>query len=116
MLIPPMLAQPFIENAIEHGIRRKETPGHIDVRFLFNDGMIRFEVEYNGVGREKAHEIESKLRSRHRSMATSLTRDRLNAINKKLKKKIRLEITDLKDESGNGRGTRVEFGAPVVVK
>jgi len=114
LLIPPMLAQPFIENAIEHGIRHKETPGHIDVRFLLQDGLICFTVEDDGVGREKAGEIESKQSSRHRSMATSLTRDRLNTLNKKLKKKIRLEITDLKDESGNGCGTRVEFGVPVV--
>jgi len=116
MLIPPMLAQPFIENAIEHGIRFKETPGHIDVRFRLENGLIRFEVEDNGVGREKAHEIESKQTSRHRSMATSLTRDRLKTLNKKLKKKIRMEITDLKDASGQGCGTRVEFGVPVVEK
>jgi len=116
MKIPPMLAQPFIENAIEHGIRHRETPGHIDIRFHLQDGLIRFEVEDNGVGREKAHEIESKQRSRHRSMATSLTRDRLNTLNKKLKKKIRMEIVDRKDESGKACGTRVEFGIPVVVR
>jgi hypothetical protein len=113
MMIPPMLAQPFIENAIEHGIRHRETPGHIDIRFHMQDGLIRFEVEDNGVGREKAHEIESKQHSRHRSMATSLTRDRLNTLNKKLKKKIRMEIIDLKDAEGHGCGTKVEFGVPV---
>jgi hypothetical protein len=116
MLIPPMLAQPFIENAIEHGIRHKETPGHIDIRFHMQDELIRFEVEDNGVGREKAQEIESKQRTRHRSMATSLTRDRLNTLNKKLKKKIRMEILDLKDNCGQGCGTRVEFGIPVVMR
>ena len=113
MLIPPMLAQPFIENAIEHGIRHKESQGHIDIRFRLEDGMIRFEVEDDGVGRERSHEIESKQHSRHRSMATSLTRDRLNTLNKKHKKKIRMEIVDLKDASGQGCGTRVEFGVPV---
>jgi hypothetical protein len=116
MMIPPMLAQPFIENAIEHGIRHRETPGHIDIRFHLQDGLIRFEVEDNGVGREKAHEIESRQHSRHRSMATSLTRDRLNTLNKKLKKKIRMEIVDLTDQSGKACGTRVEFGVPVVVR
>jgi len=116
MMIPPMLAQPFIENAIEHGIRHKETPGHIDIRFHLQDGLIRFEVEDDGVGRNKAHEIESKQRTRHRSMATSITADRLNTLNKKLKKKIRMEIADLKDADGQGCGTRVEFGVPVVLK
>ncbi|MDP1623454.1 MAG: histidine kinase [Bacteroidales bacterium] len=114
MLIPPMLAQPFIENAIEHGIRHKETTGQIEVRFQLQEGMILFEVEDDGVGRDKAQEIESKQKSRHRSMATSITRDRLNTLNKKLKKKIRMEIIDLKDAAGKGRGTKVEFGIPVV--
>jgi tetratricopeptide (TPR) repeat protein len=113
-LIPPMLAQPFIENAIEHGIRHKETQGHISISFYRYDGLLRYEVEDDGVGREKAYEIESARETRHRSMATSLTRDRLNALNKKLKKKIRMEITDLKDAYGQGCGTRVEFGIPMV--
>jgi signal transduction histidine kinase len=115
-LIPPMLAQPFIENAIEHGVRHRETKGRIDIRFRLDDGMIRFEVEDNGVGREMAREIESRQGGRHRSMATSVTRDRLMAINRKLRKKIRMEITDLKDESGNACGTRVTFGIPVAVQ
>ena len=113
-LIPPMLAQPFIENAIEHGIKHKETRGNIDIRFLLEDGLIRFEVEDDGVGRNRAREIESRQQRNHRSMSTAITRDRLLAMNKKLKrKKIRMEIIDLKDEAGVGCGTRVTFGIPV---
>jgi tetratricopeptide (TPR) repeat protein len=115
-LIPPMLAQPFIENSIEHGIKHKETNGHIDIRFSLEDGLICFEVEDDGVGRDKAHEIEAKQRTRHRSMATSITHDRLKAINKKHKRKIHMEIIDLKDATGKGRGTRVRFGIPVVMR
>jgi hypothetical protein len=112
-MIPPMLAQPFIENAIEHGIRHKAGPGQIDIRFQLEDGFIRFEVEDDGVGREKAQEIEATQGRKHRSMATSITVDRLEAINRKQKKKIRLEIEDLKDASGEACGTRVRFGIPV---
>jgi sensor histidine kinase YesM len=114
--IPPMLTQPFIENSIEHGIKYRETPGLIDVRFLFEDGLIRIEVEDDGVGRAKAHEIEMKQKIKHRSLATSITHDRLKLINKKLKRKIHLEITDLKDASGNDCGTRVTFGIPIIIK
>jgi hypothetical protein len=49
-------------------------------------------------------------------MATSITHDRLKTLNRKLKKKIRMEIVDLKDEQGKGCGTRVEFGIPVILK
>lgn len=116
MMIPPMLAQPFIENSIEHGVKYRETMGHIEVRFRLEDGLIRFEVEDDGVGRERAHEIESKRGIKHRSMATSITVDRLASINKKLKRKIRMEIIDLKDASGKSCGTKVTFGIPVVFK
>jgi LytS/YehU family sensor histidine kinase len=114
MKIPPMLAQSFIENAIEHGIRYKETEGHIDIRFLLEDGLIRFEVEDEGVGREKAREIELKQKLVHRSLSTSITHDRLVKLNKKLKTKIHFEITDLKNNLGEAGGTRVSFGIPVV--
>jgi hypothetical protein len=114
--VPPMLAQPFIENAIEHGIKYKEGLGNISICFKLEEGIIRFEVEDDGVGREMAREIEASKGARHRSMATSITIDRLATINKKLKKKIGMEIEDLKDETGAGIGTRVRFGIPVVVK
>ncbi len=115
-LIPPMLAQPFIENSIEHGIKHRKTIGNIDIRFMLDDGLIRFEVEDDGVGRQKAHEIEHRFKHGHKSMSTSITRDRLYTINKKLRKKILMEIIDLKDTLGDACGTKVTFGIPVVMK
>ena len=114
MMIPPMLAQPFIENAIEHGIKYKATTGHIDISVNLESDMIRFEVEDDGVGREKAREIEMKQGRLHRSLSTSITHDRLVKLNKKSKTKIRMEIIDLKNELGESCGTRVTFGIPVV--
>jgi LytS/YehU family sensor histidine kinase len=116
MMIPPMLAQPFIENSIEHGIKYKETTGHINIGFRLEGDLIRFEVEDDGVGREKSREIELKQNRIHRSMSTSITYERLIKLNKKLKHKIRMEIIDLKDNPGNACGTKVTFGIPVVVK
>jgi tetratricopeptide (TPR) repeat protein len=114
IMIPPMLAQPFIENAIEHGIRHKDTAGHIEIRFLLENKLIRFEVEDDGIGRDKAREIGLKQGRIHRSLSTSITHDRLARLNKKLKTKIRLEITDLKNSHGEACGTKVTFGIPVV--
>lgn len=113
MMIPPMLAQPFIENAIEHGIKHRETPGHIDIRFSLQDQTLIFEVEDDGVGRQKARKIEIVKDPGHRSMATSLTRERLANLNRKLNKKIILEIIDLKNDFGEASGTRVVFVVPV---
>jgi tetratricopeptide (TPR) repeat protein len=113
--IPPMLAQPFIENAIEHGIKYRETPGYIDIRFSLKDHILIFEVEDDGIGRQKAREIGIIRDPEHKSLATSLTRERLANLNRKLNEKIRLEIFDLKNALGEATGTRVTFGIPVGV-
>ncbi len=105
--IPPMLAQPFIENAIEHGIKHRRSKGNIKVRFIKKDNLIRFEVEDDGVGREKAQEILRKQDKDHKSMATAITQERIRVLNKKLKIKISLSIEDLKKETGAASGTMV---------
>ncbi len=115
LTIPPMLAQPFIENSIEHGMKHKKETGHIDIRFLLAGDLVIFEVEDDGIGREKASEIKSKQTLNHQSMATSITRDRLKVLNKKLKKKIELRIIDLKNESGKATGTKVVMEVPFEV-
>jgi hypothetical protein len=114
MMIPPMLSQPFIENAIEHGIAHSEKMGQIDVEFRLDNDVILFEVTDNGVGREKARELEAHLEKDHQSMSTSITLERLAMLNKKRKHKIIFEITDLKDNDGNPGGTFVRFGIPMV--
>jgi tetratricopeptide (TPR) repeat protein len=114
--IPPMLAQPFIENSIEHGIKYLETTGHINISFTMDKNMILFMVADDGVGREKAMEIEISQHTDHRSMATSITKDRLNAMNKKHGKRIIMEITDLRNALGNACGTRVSFAIPAILK
>ncbi|MCX6233137.1 MAG: histidine kinase [Bacteroidetes bacterium] len=113
VMIPPMLAQPFIENSIEHGIKHKKNIGHINIQFKQVGNMIHFEVEDDGVGREKAREVEIQQQKDHLSMATSITRERLVNLNKKLKKKISLDIIDLFTESGEACGTKVMFGIPI---
>ncbi|OYT12691.1 MAG: hypothetical protein B6I19_09050 [Bacteroidetes bacterium 4572_114] len=115
LTIPPMLAQPFIENSIEHGMKHKKETGHIDIRFRLAGDLIIFEVEDDGIGRKKAGEIKSKQILNHQSMATSITRDRLKVLNKKLKKKIELRIIDLKNESGEASGTKVVMKIPFEV-
>jgi tetratricopeptide (TPR) repeat protein len=113
LIIPPMLAQPFIENAIEHGIRHKEGKGNIKVSFRLNGGAVHLEVEDDGVGRERSHELEKYMKADHRSMATEITRERLRILNRKGKRKISFEITDLVDDNGAARGTKVSIVLPV---
>jgi len=113
--IPPMLAQPFIENSIEHGFKHKDSKGNMRIQFGLNGNLIRFEVIDDGIGREKAIEILHKQNKDHRSMATDITRERLAILNKKHKKKITLEIIDLKNDAGLGIGTKVVFEIPLLI-
>jgi tetratricopeptide (TPR) repeat protein len=113
VLVPPMLAQPFIENSIEHGFKNKEDKGHLNIRFSLDGNMLKLEIEDDGIGRKKAMEILEKQNKNHRSMATNITRERLEALNRKSKKKIALEIIDLKDENGEVMGTLVQFKIPI---
>ncbi len=71
-----------------------------------------FEVTDDGVGREKAAELEKGKVKVHVSMATTITKDRLKIINKKIKSKITLNIIDLKDENNNPAGTKVVITIP----
>ena len=107
--IPPMLAQPFIENAIEHGIKHRGTPGHIWIRYRKNPDGLRIEIEDNGVGRTMAKELEASEKENHLSVATKITRERLNVLNRRSKEKIRMEIIDVKDDTGKATGTMVQF-------
>lgn len=114
-IIPPMLIQPFIENAIEHGIRHKQGKGHICIRFRLEDKKVICEVEDDGVGREKAWEAKYKERKTHKSLATEIITDRIQALNKKLKQKIVLNIIDLKSEGNKPTGTRVILNMPYLI-
>lgn len=112
--IPTMIAQPFIENAIEHGVKALKTKGKVTVKFYLDHSKLILEIEDNGVGRIKAAELLSKNDKDHESRAIDITRERLDLLNRKLKQKIVLGINDLKNEVGEARGTKVTISIPVL--
>ena len=111
--IPPMLAQPFIENAIEHGIRNLEGPGKLFVRIKKEDGHILYEVEDNGVGRKKAAELKSEKHKTHESMAVKLTRSRLQSLWGRRGPGKVFVIIDLLSDTDEPLGTLVRFKVPI---
>jgi len=114
-VIPPMLIQPFIENAIEHGLRHKEDPGYVQIRFKLDNNKLSCEIEDDGVGREKAWEVEYAKKGRHKSLATEIIRDRIKILNKKLKQKINLDIIDKRSETKQPLGTMVRLDLPYIL-
>jgi tetratricopeptide (TPR) repeat protein len=110
--IPPMLAQPFVENAIEHGIFGKDSPGRIDINFSLINNMVLIEVTDNGVGRERGKELRKKTDKSHESYGTRITEERIHSHNRKYGHKLQLHITDLFDSDNKPAGTKVLLSIP----
>lgn len=101
VMIPPLFAQPFVENAIEHGIRGRQD-GRIVVRFVGLKDVLRVEIEDNGAGMQ----AENKHTKQHKSLATTITRERLAILGKGLDRTLPLNIASDK------AGTRVQVVMP----
>lgn len=107
--IPPMMAQPFIENAIEHGFNGITYPGLIQINYQVLPDFVLINIEDNGVGFKQS--IESSRNKKHHSLALTITRERLaNFSSKKLT--FDIELTDLSDLDRHFHGTRIFMKIP----
>ncbi|GHN00421.1 hypothetical protein WSM22_19100 [Cytophagales bacterium WSM2-2] len=113
--IPPMVIQPFIENAIWHGLHHKPEHGRVDINFSIRDKFLVCTIEDDGVGRRKALEFEKANASfnKGKSYGIQITKERLNSLSWK-GLKTSLKIIDLFDTGNNPVGTKVEIAIPVV--
>ena len=110
--IPPMLLQPYVENAIWHGLRYKESGGELKIKaYEKKDGFICM-IEDNGIGRKRAEEIKNQNLIRKKSLGTEITKNRIELINKLFGKAANEETIDLFDKEGNPSGTRVILSIP----
>jgi len=111
--IPPMLAQPFVENAIKHGLRTKAEGGKLRVEFSQVQGdVMKCVIEDNGIGRTAAAALK-KSANGHHSRGIEITKSRLKNIWKEDYSADCLKIIDLTDNSGNPSGTRIEILFPI---
>jgi tetratricopeptide (TPR) repeat protein len=118
--VPPMLVQPFVENAILHGLAGKEEEGLIEVEFKATGKIMLCTIEDNGIGRKKAGEIKKTKgknlpagrQGKHRSLGMQVTKERLDILAEKYGGDISFEIIDLEDTEGNALGTRAVLRIP----
>ena len=112
--VPPLMIQPYVENAIWHGLLHKETAGKLKVYVQdHRDNLLECIIEDNGVGREKAKELKSKSASTSKSLGMKLTESRLELLNQYANWNASVTIEDLKDDHGQGTGTRVILCIPI---
>ena len=112
--IPPLLVQPYVENAIWHGLMQKEANGKVIISISLVEGSLRIAIEDDGIGREKAKNLKSKTALKRQSMGMGITGDRLEIIEKIYQLSCSAEITDLLDQSGDAIGTRVTLTLPLI--
>lgn len=114
--IPTMLIQPYVENALKHGLLHKKDNRKLSISISkSSEKIIQCIVQDNGIGREKSKELNKKREHQHKSFALKATTERLDLLNYGKEQKIGVEIIDLKygDEA---TGTKVILNIPIVNK
>lgn len=107
--IPSMLIQPYVENAVKHGILPSKKAGNIKITIIRHQEFLKCTIEDNGVGR--AFSLENKS-SDYRSFGTAITKERLAVINELYHNRLSEQVTDLYDEEKVPIGTKVEIYIP----
>ncbi|HOI31836.1 MAG: histidine kinase [Bacteroidales bacterium] len=111
--VPPMMAQPFLENAIEHGIKNNNKDGVIEVCYQLIGSRIRFEVRDNGIGIVASKKFVQDSQSiKKESLSIKICRERLQLLERKTKRKIPFLLDEI-IEDGQVKGTRVAFEVPL---
>jgi LytS/YehU family sensor histidine kinase len=107
-LLPPMIVQPYVENAIWHGLLHRKQPGsRLVVAATKDEDELSITIEDNGIGRAAAASLKSKFGTHRHSHGMKITAERLASVNAVYDIHARAEIQDLADASGQATGTRV---------
>lgn len=114
--VPTLLIQPFVENAIWHGLMHKESDRELLVKFVDNGEWLQCIVEDNGVGRKKAQEIKGITMngSKHQSKGIAVSTERLKSMKSSCGELGHINFTDLYNEDGTAAGTRIEINFPIL--
>ena len=113
MALPPLLLQPFVENAIIHGLIPKNEKGNIAIDFSIEKENLICTIEDNGIGFDKSKEIKESLVSVHKSMALDITKKRLEMMEASTSRKANVEIVELKNANQQILGTKVILILPI---
>ena len=112
--IPPLLVQPFVENAIWHGLMHKEAGGTIGVEVTQpNENLLHIEISDDGIGREKAAEFKSKSATINKSFGMKVTNERIELINQLYNSTTKVQVFDLNNQQGEAAGTKVVVEIPI---
>ncbi len=112
--VPTMLIQPYVENSICHGLMPGNGNGMIKIDLKLKKEYISCIIEDNGIGREAAQMKKNKVENNHNSLGTRIVSSRLDLVNALYGTSLKTVYTDLKNDSGEPKGTRVEIHIPIL--
>ncbi len=113
-IMPPMLMQPYVENAILHGLNPSPKKGKLIIHLSVKNNFLICTITDNGIGREKAAEIKRTMPAgKHKSLGMKITEDRLKILNEINNSQLSVIITDLKD-GNESKGTQVQLFIPII--
>ena len=111
--IPPLLLQPYIENAIWHGLMLKKQEGHLWIKIKQQENYLVCSVTDDGIGRKKAEELKNTAASTYKSMGMNITANRIALLNQSKQLKSEVKIVDRVLEDGSAGGTEVIINLPL---
>jgi LytS/YehU family sensor histidine kinase len=111
--IPPLIIQPYVENAIWHGLMHKEGMGHIHISVEKQQELLTCTIEDDGIGRVRAAQFKSKSATKSKSLGMQITAHRLELLHALNGKQTRVEVVDLVDASAQACGTKVILSLPI---
>lgn len=108
--VPALLIQPYIENAVLHGLSQSEVQDlHLHLSATLKNNYIIYDIEDNGIGREQSKKYTNQNKPYHKSLGLQLTQERIDIFNLQHKSEGNVEITDLYDHQNKPIGTRVRL-------
>ncbi|WP_158550015.1 histidine kinase [Runella aurantiaca] len=111
LIIPPLLLQPFVENAIWHGLMPSDKlPKNLRIRVRLADAhRVEFEIEDNGIGRKKSAEMRSRSSVKRKSYGMDITQQRIALFNRNYPNQLSIEVNDLQREKETGTLVRIVY-------
>ncbi len=112
--IPPLLLQPYVENAIWHGLMHRDEGGTIQVKVTQpDDDLLQVEITDDGIGRKASADLKSKSATKRKSLGMKMTTDRIELINQRFQNNTHVQVIDLVDTEGGALGTKVIIEIPI---
>ena len=112
--LPPLILQPYVENAIWHGLMHKEDKGQLDIEISKENSQLYIKITDNGVGRENASLLTSKSATKYKSMGLSITANRIASLQHLQNIESVVTINDLVNGNGSAAGTEVIIKIPAI--